>query len=95
MCWRACFRNFKTSSLPSTRAFLFRRRGRQFSDLDISESHASAHKANCHFYRLVLPIDQTGIKPVIDAEYALADLPAALDHLARGPFGKIVVKMPK
>jgi NADPH:quinone reductase-like Zn-dependent oxidoreductase len=42
-----------------------------------------------------LPIDQTGIKPVIDAEYALADLPAALDHRARGPFGKIVVKMPE
>jgi NADPH:quinone reductase-like Zn-dependent oxidoreductase len=39
-------------------------------------------------------IDQTGIKPVIDAEYALADLPAALDHLARGPFGKIVMKIP-
>lgn len=44
---------------------------------------------------LVRTIDRTGIKPVIDAEYALADLPAALDHLARGPFGKIVVKMPE
>lgn len=43
---------------------------------------------------LVRAIDRTGIKPVIDAEYALADVPAALDHLARGPFGKIVVKMP-
>jgi NADPH:quinone reductase-like Zn-dependent oxidoreductase len=42
----------------------------------------------------VRAINQTGIKPVIDAEYALADLPAALDHLARGPFGKIVMKIP-
>jgi hypothetical protein len=30
---------------------------------------------------------------VIDAEYAFTDLPAALDHLDRGPFGKIVVKV--
>jgi NADPH:quinone reductase-like Zn-dependent oxidoreductase len=42
----------------------------------------------------VRAIDQTGIKPVVDAEYAFADLPAALDHLARGPFGKIVMKIP-
>jgi hypothetical protein len=31
--------------------------------------------------------------PVVDARYRLADLPAALDHLDRGPFGKIVVEM--
>ncbi|EHK54264.1 zinc-dependent alcohol dehydrogenase family protein [Allomesorhizobium alhagi] len=43
----------------------------------------------------VRAIDQTGFKPVVDAEYAFADLPAALDHLARGPFGKIVMKMPR
>ena len=42
---------------------------------------------------LVKALDRTGIKPVIDAEYPLAELPAALDHLARGPFGKIVVTM--
>jgi len=36
---------------------------------------------------LVRAIDRTGLKPVIDAEYALADLPVALDHLERGPFG--------
>jgi NADPH:quinone reductase-like Zn-dependent oxidoreductase len=42
----------------------------------------------------VRAVDQTGIKPVVDAEYAFADLPAALDHLARGPFGKIVMKIP-
>jgi NADPH:quinone reductase-like Zn-dependent oxidoreductase len=42
---------------------------------------------------LVRAIDRSGLKPVIDAEYELADLPAALNHLARGPFGKIVVKV--
>ena len=31
------------------------------------------------------------IKPAIEAEYGLAELPAALDHLARGPFGKVVI----
>jgi NADPH:quinone reductase-like Zn-dependent oxidoreductase len=38
-------------------------------------------------------VDRTGLKPVVDAEYALADLPVALDHLARGPFGKLVVTL--
>ena len=42
---------------------------------------------------LVRAIDVNGIKPVIEAEYELADLPAALDHLARGPFGKIAVRV--
>jgi len=30
---------------------------------------------------------------VIDARYALAALPAALDHLDRGGFGKIAVEV--
>ncbi|KTQ96479.1 alcohol dehydrogenase [Aureimonas ureilytica] len=42
---------------------------------------------------LVRAVDETGLKPVIDRRYGLADLPAALDHLQRGPFGKIVVEM--
>lgn len=42
---------------------------------------------------LVAEVDRTGLKPVIDKRYSLADLPAALDHLDRGPFGKIVVQM--
>ncbi|KTS77024.1 alcohol dehydrogenase [Pseudomonas oryzihabitans] len=42
---------------------------------------------------LVRWIDRTGITPQVDAEYGLADLPAALDHLARGAFGKVVVRM--
>lgn len=33
------------------------------------------------------------IEPVIDAVYDFVDLPDALDHLDRGPFGKIVVKL--
>lgn len=41
----------------------------------------------------VRAIDRTGIKPVIEAEYDLSELPAALDHLARGPFGKVVLKV--
>lgn len=39
----------------------------------------------------VRAVDATGMTPVIDGRYALAELPAALDHLARGAFGKIVV----
>ncbi len=42
---------------------------------------------------LVAAVDRTGLKPVIDKTYALADFPAALDHLDRGAFGKIVVEI--
>jgi NADPH:quinone reductase-like Zn-dependent oxidoreductase len=42
---------------------------------------------------LVRAVDANGIKPVIEAEYALAELPAALDRLVKGPFGKIVVRV--
>ena len=42
---------------------------------------------------LVRAADRIGLKPVIDRRYALEALPAALDHLARGAFGKVVVEM--
>jgi NADPH:quinone reductase-like Zn-dependent oxidoreductase len=42
---------------------------------------------------LVAAVDRTGLKPVIDRRYALDELPAALDHLERGPFGKVVLTM--
>ena len=42
---------------------------------------------------LVSAVDRSGIKPIVGARYPLAELPAALDHLDRGAFGKIVVEM--
>ncbi|WP_236732116.1 zinc-binding dehydrogenase [Mycolicibacterium peregrinum] len=42
---------------------------------------------------LVTAIDNRGTKPVLGARYRFEDLPAALDHLDRGPFGKIVVEV--
>ncbi|MEC5385285.1 NAD(P)-dependent alcohol dehydrogenase [Uliginosibacterium sp. H3] len=33
------------------------------------------------------------LQPVIAGEYAFEDAPAALEHLARGPFGKVVVRV--
>jgi len=38
-------------------------------------------------------IDEHGIKPVIDKAYAFLDAHAAFDHLERGPFGKVVVRL--
>ena len=40
---------------------------------------------------LVRAVDRIGLKPVIDRRYAFGDLDAALDHLAAGPFGKVVI----
>jgi len=40
---------------------------------------------------LVDAVDRTGLMPAIDTQYPFADLSAALDHLDRGPFGKVVV----
>ena len=37
-------------------------------------------------------VDDVGLKPVIDQVYDFAELPAALAHLDRGPFGKIVLR---
>jgi len=41
--------------------------------------------------RLVEAVDRTGLTPTVDARYPLTELPAALEHLERGAFGKIVV----
>ncbi|WP_175820129.1 zinc-binding dehydrogenase [Burkholderia sp. BCC0419] len=42
---------------------------------------------------LVAAVDRTGLIPVIDKKYTLEELPAALDHLDRGAFGKIVLEL--
>lgn len=39
----------------------------------------------------VRAVDVTGIVPVVDGCYGIEELPGALAHLARGPFGKVVV----
>jgi NADPH:quinone reductase-like Zn-dependent oxidoreductase len=41
---------------------------------------------------LVRAVDVIALKPVIAAEYDYTQLPAALAHLDRGPYGKIVLK---
>jgi len=42
---------------------------------------------------MIRAVDHLGLTPVVDKVYALAELPAALDHLERGPFGKLVLRM--
>ena len=42
---------------------------------------------------LVAAVDRCGISPVIDRRYPLSELPAAIAHLERGPFGKIVLEV--
>jgi NADPH:quinone reductase-like Zn-dependent oxidoreductase len=41
---------------------------------------------------LVGAVDRLGLQPVVDGEYAFEDLPAALAHMDRGPFGKVVLR---
>jgi NADPH:quinone reductase-like Zn-dependent oxidoreductase len=41
----------------------------------------------------VRAVDQLKLRPTIDARYKFAELPKALDHLDRGPFGKIVIEL--
>lgn len=40
---------------------------------------------------MVRAVARTGLTPVIDRRFALADLPIALERLDAGPFGKIVI----
>jgi NADPH:quinone reductase-like Zn-dependent oxidoreductase len=42
---------------------------------------------------LVRAVDQSGLKPVIDRVYDFKALPAAVDHLERGAFGKVVLQL--
>lgn len=42
---------------------------------------------------LIAEVDRIGLKPVIDGQYDFNKLPAALDHLARGAFGKVVISV--
>ncbi|MGI5129916.1 zinc-dependent alcohol dehydrogenase family protein [Pseudonocardia sp. CA-107938] len=42
---------------------------------------------------LVRAVGRSGLQPVVDSSYGLADLPAALDRLDDGPFGKIVIEL--
>ena len=42
---------------------------------------------------LVRAVDNAGLRPVIDSRFRLAELPAALDRLDDGPFGKVVVEL--
>jgi NADPH:quinone reductase-like Zn-dependent oxidoreductase len=46
-----------------------------------------------HMTDLLNFLEQHRIEPVIDAIYDFSDLPDALDHLDRGPFGKVVVEI--
>lgn len=57
-------------------------------DITIHGIGTGHRRALEHFIRA---IDQTGLKPVISTRYALGDLPAALDQLDQGAFGKIVL----
>jgi NADPH:quinone reductase-like Zn-dependent oxidoreductase len=42
---------------------------------------------------LAAAVDHSGLRPVIDRRYRFGELRAALDHLDRGPFGKIVIEV--
>jgi D-arabinose 1-dehydrogenase-like Zn-dependent alcohol dehydrogenase len=38
-------------------------------------------------------VENHRISPIIDARYSFDALPDALDHLDRGPFGKVIVEI--
>ncbi len=44
-----------------------------------------------HFEDLLRALDVLRLHPVIDAVYRFSEVPAAFEHLTRGPFGKVVV----
>lgn len=41
----------------------------------------------------VRAVDALRLEPVVDATYALHEFPKALEHLDRGPFGKVVIRV--
>lgn len=45
------------------------------------------------FEDMIAAVDHTDIEPVIDSVFSFNDLPAALERLDSGPFGKVVVRV--
>jgi NADPH:quinone reductase-like Zn-dependent oxidoreductase len=45
------------------------------------------------FERMTAAIDATAVKPVVDAVYPFEDAVRAFEHLANGPFGKVVISL--
>ncbi|XDF33366.1 NAD(P)-dependent alcohol dehydrogenase [Paracidovorax avenae] len=67
--------------------FTFDAIGRRATIQGISVGHRAA------LDRMVRAVDVNGLAPVIAAEYGFDEAPAAFAHLARGAFGKVVVRM--
>lgn len=55
--------------------------------------HGVGTGSRCSLERLVRAVDGTGLAPVIGAQYDFMDFPAALAHLERGAFGKIILNV--
>jgi NADPH:quinone reductase-like Zn-dependent oxidoreductase len=54
----------------------------------ISVGHRRAFENMNHAF------EERGIKPVVERVYRFDEVPAAFDHLERGPFGKVVISVP-
>jgi len=67
--------------------FTFDAIGRRATIQGISVGHRAALE------RMVRAIDVNRLAPVVAAEYGFGDVPQAFGHLARGAFGKVVVRM--
>jgi NADPH:quinone reductase-like Zn-dependent oxidoreductase len=67
--------------------FTFDAIGRRALIQGISVGHRAA------LDRMVRAIDVNGLVPVVAAEYGFDEAPKAFEHLARGAFGKVVVRM--
>ncbi len=67
--------------------FTFDAIGRRATIQGISVGHRAALE------RMVRAIDVNRLQPVVAAEYGFGEVPQAFEHLARGAFGKVVVRM--
>ncbi len=67
--------------------FTFDAIGRRAIIQGISVGHRTALE------RMVRAIDVNRLQPVVAAEYDFGEVPQAFEHLARGAFGKVVVRM--
>lgn len=67
--------------------FTFDAIGRRATIQGISVGHRAA------LGRMVRAIDVNRLQPVVAAEYGFGEVPQAFEHLARGAFGKVVVRM--
>jgi NADPH:quinone reductase-like Zn-dependent oxidoreductase len=78
---------------PASRGFYFDQRRLRVGMVKHLRLHGVSIGSRSGMEELLAFVENHRLSPIIDARYSFDALPDALDHLDRGPFGKVVVEI--